>query len=241
MRSAGCPNSRRCSRKRSRCLRGSHRSQGVLGANRQCVARVGRSLDGHRQLQASLAHRDAASGMHPTADVGLQHFRLGDALASARRYAEAEKGLREANRIFAATLSPDHADVRVAAAMTGQVLARTGPRRSRCRCPAYPSGNTLEAASIRGASVPCAARKAGLRKRSNCRNRRRTSSPGKRFPARTCERSLSLEKRNSTLADSQRVSRRNGHCAHPRNKPDLRLPLDRSLRSVSTRRSGNDE
>ena len=136
----------------------------VLGEDhievKESLARIGNAslalgdpltaIDTYRQ---ALRIEMAASGTHPTSGVGLQHFRLGGALATARRYAEAETELQEANRILTATLPPDHVEVRLAGSTTGLVLTRTGrlDEADAAFRPvlAYPLGNTLEAASIR--------------------------------------------------------------------------------------------
>jgi tetratricopeptide (TPR) repeat protein len=68
----------------------------------------------------------AGSGTNATSAVGLQRYRLGNALASARRYDAAEADLREAKRILASTLEANHPDIRRADAAIGQLLTRTG-------------------------------------------------------------------------------------------------------------------
>jgi tetratricopeptide (TPR) repeat protein len=68
----------------------------------------------------------ALAGERPTADLGRFHVALGRALANARRYEEAEKELRRANEILAATLEPNHSELRIAAITTGFVLTRAG-------------------------------------------------------------------------------------------------------------------
>jgi serine/threonine-protein kinase len=75
-----------------------------------------------RGLRISLA----LAGERPSAGSGQFYAVLGRALASARRYEEAEKELSRANEILAARLEPNHEDARMAAAMTGFVLTGAG-------------------------------------------------------------------------------------------------------------------
>ena len=99
-----------------------HDVRRTLGRLGPASLSVGDPLTAIDSFRRALPVEPASGGEPPTANDGLFHAALGRALASARRYEEAGKELSRANEILAATLEPDHYDVRVAAAVTGLVI-----------------------------------------------------------------------------------------------------------------------
>ena len=103
-----------------------HDVRRTLGRLGPASLAVGDPLTAIDSFRRALPVEPASGGEPPTVNDGLFHAALGRALASARRYEEAGKELSRGNEILAATLEPDHYEVRVAAAATGLVMTRAG-------------------------------------------------------------------------------------------------------------------